>query len=84
MVDEVHCVLSWGKSDFRPAFLDLRHLRTTLPQAKMVALTATATSAAIAEITKELHMRQPAVIKASPDRYIFVCVAGGGGGDFGV
>ena len=68
VVDEAHCVLSWGKSEFRPAFMEVCSLRASLPDAKMVALTATATSEAIAEISEALLMRQPSLVKASPDR----------------
>ena len=69
MVDEAHCVLSWGKSEFRPAFLKLASLRAMLPDARIVALTATATPAAQLEIGKELNMLKPVIVAISPDRY---------------
>ena len=69
VVDECHCVLSWGQSEFRPAFLKLGELRSIVPSSHIVALTATATKAAQTEIAAELQMKTPAVISRMPDRY---------------
>ena len=53
-VDEAHCTLSWGKSNFRPDYLKIASVRAILTSTKCVALTATATSQA--EILMELAM----------------------------
>ena len=68
VVDECHCILSWGKSDFRPAFLKLNCLRSVLPKAKILALTATATDKALKEVQDALLMKNVTVVKASPNR----------------
>jgi ATP-dependent DNA helicase RecQ len=41
-VDEAHCISQWGY-DFRPPYLKIADLRTMLPDAPVIALTATAT-----------------------------------------
>jgi superfamily II DNA helicase RecQ len=43
-------------------------LRAILPNAKFVALTATATAAAQKEIAEVLLMRDPVIVRQSPDR----------------
>ena len=58
MVDEAHCILTWGKSDFGPAFLNLASLRAIVPHSKVLALTATAPSGAQGEISKALLMKK--------------------------
>ena len=68
MVDEAHCILTWGKSDFRPAFLKLASLRAIVPHSKVLALTATATSDAQGEISKALLMKKKSLVAVSPDR----------------
>ena len=69
VIDEAHCVLSWGVSDFRPAFLQLKSLRAILPNAFFMALTATATPTALEELSKQLDLREPQIIQTTPDRY---------------
>ena len=67
-MDEAHCVLSWGKSAFRPAFLELGALRALLLKCKVLALTATATDTSQKEIAESLALREPLIVRESPDR----------------
>ncbi len=74
-VDEAHCLMPWGKhvnpktkKPFRPAFLALKSLRASIPNLKVVGLTATASQASVKEIAKGLAMVDPAVISLPPDR----------------
>ena len=68
VVDEAHCVLSWGLSEFRPAFLQLPSLRCFMPGAKIVALTATALQENQKVLQQELHMKNPVTVHLPPDR----------------
>lgn len=68
VIDEAHCILSWGLSEFRPAFLKIATLRSTLHGVKFVALTATAARKSQLQIAEELRMINPLIISASPDR----------------
>lgn len=68
VIDEAHIVLSWGKSQFRPMYLQLPSLRAILQSAKILALTATATAASQEEIKKVLIMPSSIIIRESPDR----------------
>lgn len=68
-VDEAHVINSWGQSEFRPAFLKIGTLRSVLPQAKVVAVTATATPSSQKEITRLLRMPNPVVIGISPEKH---------------
>ncbi|XP_052783086.1 uncharacterized protein LOC128219316 [Mya arenaria] len=68
IVDEAHCILSWGASQFRPAFLKIGTLRVILPDAKILALTATATEEAQIFIMSNLSMSNVNIITESPDR----------------
>ena len=60
--------MSWGQSQFRPAFIKLGLLRAILDRAYIVALTATATDTAQEEIKSVLLMREPIIVKETPDR----------------
>ena len=52
VVDEAHCLLSWGNYKIRPAFLKLQTFRGFMLTAKFVALTAAATKASKKEIAE--------------------------------
>jgi len=65
-VDEAHCVSQWGH-DFRPEYMRLAELRA-FASAPMIALTATATAAVLAEIESGLGLRSPLVVCAGFDR----------------
>lgn len=57
-VDEAHCVSQWGY-DFRPPYLQIADLRPYHPEVPLIALTATATPAVVADIERHLQMRHP-------------------------
>lgn len=56
VVDEAHCISQWGY-DFRPSYLGIPVLRRLFPDAPVLALTATATPAVVADIADKLDMR---------------------------
>lgn len=64
VVDEAHCISQWGY-DFRPSYLNLIELRRLFPAAPVLALTASATPAVVADIADKLMMDNPAKISRS-------------------
>lgn len=52
-VDEAHCISQWGY-DFRPPYLEIAKIRAFHPKTVMMALTATATPAVVADIQDKL------------------------------
>ena len=54
-VDEAHCISTWGH-DFRPDYLQLEELLQILPQARVLACTATATPVVRDEILERLGL----------------------------
>src|SRR5690242_19519099 len=66
-IDEAHCVAQWGH-DFRPDYLALSELHERWPDVPRIALTATATRATHAEISKRLKLQDAAQFVASFDR----------------
>ena len=66
-VDEAHCISEWGH-DFRPEYRQLAELRKLLPQAPVMALTATATERVRGDIVRLLGLREPRLYVASFNR----------------
>jgi ATP-dependent DNA helicase RecQ len=67
VVDEAHCVSSWGH-DFRPDYLGLGAVHTRLGNPPVAALTATAARPVREEIRKRLQMKDPLVLVHGFDR----------------
>ncbi len=55
-VDEAHCISQWGY-DFRPQYLRIADVRKLVPQAPVLALTATATPDVVDDIQDKLAFR---------------------------
>ncbi len=66
-IDEAHCISEWGH-DFRPEYRQMAQLRELLPDAPVIALTATATERVRADIIKHLWLREPEIFVASFNR----------------
>ena len=66
-IDEAHCISEWGH-DFRPEYRELKKLRQHLPDAPVMALTATATDRVRADIVKQLQLHDPRCYVASFNR----------------
>ncbi|XP_056009722.1 bifunctional 3'-5' exonuclease/ATP-dependent helicase WRN-like [Ostrea edulis] len=67
VVDEAHCVEQWG-DEFRTDYGRLAELRSILPSANMLALTATASPSSRLSIMKKLCMEKANVIVGNCDR----------------
>jgi ATP-dependent DNA helicase RecQ len=67
VVDEAHCVSSWGH-DFRPDYLSLGNVRERLGNPPVAALTATASPPVRDEIVERLGMEDPLVLVRGFDR----------------
>lgn len=66
-IDESHCISQWGP-DFRPDYLEISTIRKYVPNAVLLALTATATQEVQSDIAKSLKLKKPAVFVSSFDR----------------
>jgi len=67
VVDEAHCVSSWGH-DFRPDYLNLGNVRERLGNPPVAALTATASPPVRDEVCERLGMKDPLVLVHGFDR----------------
>ncbi len=56
VVDEAHCISQWGY-DFRPPYLKIASLRKLFPEARMMAVTASATPDVVTDIVTQLDFR---------------------------
>lgn len=54
VVDEAHCISQWGY-DFRPDYLDIAEIREMIPDAPVIAVTATATPSVADDIMDKLR-----------------------------
>ena len=66
-VDEAHCISQWGY-DFRPAYLEIVHVRELLPNVPILALTATATPDVVKDIQDKLGFKKHHVLSKSFER----------------
>ncbi|MBS1634855.1 MAG: RecQ family ATP-dependent DNA helicase [Bacteroidetes bacterium] len=66
-VDEAHCISQWGY-DFRPSYLRIAEIRTYFPSVKIIAVTASATRDAIADIQTQLQFTHQNVFRQSFER----------------
>lgn len=67
IIDEAHCISSWGH-DFRPDYLEIPRFRKEFPKAVCLALTATATLQVQTDIAESLAMKNPRLLTASFNR----------------
>ncbi|XP_070188691.1 LOW QUALITY PROTEIN: uncharacterized protein [Littorina saxatilis] len=65
VIDEAHCVLEWG-SEFRPAYHKLSALRILLPNAPVLAMSATLTVDSQQQLADSLHLRKPQSVLERP------------------
>ena len=66
-VDEAHCISQWGY-DFRPSYLKIAELRQEVPNAPILALTASATPLVQKDIGEKLLIRGEQVFRQSYER----------------
>ena len=57
VVDEAHCISQWG-NDFRRDYRLIADIRDAIPRVPVIAVTASATAAVVADICEQLHFRK--------------------------
>ena len=72
-VDEAHCISQWGY-DFRPSYLQIAAIRELLPEAPVLALTATATPEVAQDIMEKLKFKKQGLLQKSFERKNLVYV----------
>ena len=63
-IDEAHCISEWGH-DFRPAYRNIKMLKTLIPTVSFIALTATATKKVLHDIEANLELANVHLFKKS-------------------
>jgi ATP-dependent DNA helicase RecQ len=63
-VDEAHCISQWGY-DFRPSYLQIAETRPLIPDAPVLAVTATATPQVAQDIMDKLQFREKNLLQKS-------------------
>jgi len=63
-VDEAHCISEWGHN-FRPAYRHISEIREIIPEAPILALTATATTSVIDDIQNNLEFKEHNLIQST-------------------
>lgn len=66
-IDEAHCISQWGY-DFRPHYLQIADIRKLIPDAPVLAVTATATPQVVDDIQYRLAFKQKNVFRKSFER----------------
>ncbi len=66
-VDEAHCISQWGY-DFRPPYLKIAEVRQIIPDAPVLAVTASAIPAVVADIQAKLNFAETNTIRQSFER----------------
>lgn len=64
IVDEAHCISQWGH-DFRPDYLKIKEIKELISPIATIAVTATATTVVVDEISNNLGMISPSIIRSS-------------------
>ncbi len=74
VADEAHCISQWGY-DFRPAYLNIQEARELFPEARIMALTASATPEVVNDIMDLLNITDAKMFKLSflRDNLSYVC-----------
>lgn len=63
-IDEAHCISQWGY-DFRPSYLRIAEIREMIPDAPVLALTASATPLVAEDIMRNLQMKEGRIMRSS-------------------
>jgi ATP-dependent DNA helicase RecQ len=66
-IDESHCISMWGH-DFRDSYMKIKRFRKKFPSIPIMAVTATATSTVVDDISVNLTLTNPLIVRANFDR----------------